>query len=58
MEVSQQKRVHEIVLGSNIRNVIREGVGYVKTQLSFILFIWLTTTCFGHSGLSSGHENK
>ena len=34
----------------------REGVGYVKTQLSRILFIMLTTTCFGHCGLSSGHK--
>jgi len=27
---------------------VREGVGYVKTQLSCFLFIMLTTTCFGH----------
>jgi len=27
-----------------------EGVGYIKTQLSCILFIMLTTTCFGHCG--------
>jgi len=31
--------------------------GYLKTQLSFILFIILTTTCFGYCGLSSGHKN-
>jgi len=36
---------------------MREGVGYVKTQLSCILFIMLTTTCFGHCGPSSGHKN-
>ena len=35
---------------------LREGVGYVKTQLSCILFIMLTTTCFGHCGPSSGHK--
>jgi len=34
---------------------IRDGVGYVKTQLSCILFIMLT--CFGHCGPSSGHKN-
>jgi len=34
-----------------------EGVGYVKTHLSCILFITLTT-CFGHCGTSSsGHKN-
>jgi len=32
-------------------------VGYVKTQLSCILFIMLTTTCFGHCGPSSDHKN-
>ena len=30
---------------------------YVKTQLSCILFIMLTTTCFGHCWPSSGHKN-
>jgi len=35
---------------------IREGVGYVKTQMSCILFIMLTT-CFDHCGPSSGHKN-
>ena len=34
-----------------------EGVGYVTTQLSCILFIMLTTTCFGYCGPSSGHKN-
>ena len=34
-----------------------EGVGYIKTQLSCILFIMLTTTCFGRCGPSSGHKN-
>ena len=38
-------------------NDIREEVGYVKTQLSFILLVMLTTTCFGHCGPSSGHKN-
>ena len=33
------------------------GVGYVKTQLSCILFIMLTAICFGHCGPSSGHKN-
>ena len=37
--------------------IIREGVGYVKTQPSCILFIMLTTTCFAHCGPSSGHKN-
>ena len=37
-------------------NSLREGVGYVKTQLSCVLFIMLTT-CFGHCGPSSGHKN-
>ena len=32
---------------------IMEGVRYVKTQLSFILLIMLTTTCSGHCGPSS-----
>jgi len=32
-------------------------VGYVKTQLSCVLFIMLTTTCFGHCGPSLGHRN-
>ena len=32
-------------------------VGYIKTQLCCILFIMLTTTCFGHCGPSSGHKN-
>jgi len=36
---------------------IWEGVEYVKTQLSCILFIMLTTTCFGHCVPSSGHKN-
>jgi len=39
------------------KSVIREGVGYIETQLSCILFIMLTTTCFGHCGPSSGHKN-
>ena len=34
----------------------REGVGYVITQMSCILFIMLTTTCFGQCGPSSGHK--
>jgi len=38
-------------------NDIREGMGYVKTQLSCILLVMLTTTCFGHGRPSSGHEN-
>ena len=33
------------------------GWGYVKTQLSCILFVMLTTTCFGHCGPSSGYKN-
>jgi len=33
------------------------GVGYVKTQLSCVLFIMLTTTCFGQCGSSSGNKN-
>ena len=33
------------------------GGGVVKTQLSCILFITLTTTCFGHCEPSSGHKN-
>jgi len=36
---------------------IREWVRYVTTQLSCILNIMLTTTCFGHCGPSSGHRN-
>ena len=46
-------------VGAVLRVVLtgRGGVGYVKTQLSFILFIMLTTTCFGHCGPSSGHKN-
>jgi len=36
---------------------LRESVGYVKTQLSFIPYIILTTTCFGHCGPSSGHKS-
>jgi len=32
-------------------------MGYVKTQLSCILFIMLTTTCFGHCGPSSRHKS-
>jgi len=36
----------------------REGMGYVKTHLSCILFIMLTTTCFGHCGPFSGHKCK
>ena len=32
------------------------GGEYIKTQLSCILFIRLTT-CFGHCGPSSGHKN-
>ena len=39
------------------RNLGGGGMGYVKTQPSFILFIVLTTTCFGHCGPSSGHKN-
>jgi len=34
----------------------REGKEYVKTQLSCILFIMMTTTCFGHCGPSLGHK--
>jgi len=34
----------------------REGVGYIKTQLSCIIFI-MAATCFGHCGPSSGHKN-
>ena len=41
--------------GSN-GQLIKEGVMYVTTQLSCILFIMLTTTCFGHCGASSGHK--
>ena len=37
--------------------LVRERVGYVRTQLSCILFIVLTTTCFGNCGPSSGHKN-
>ena len=37
--------------------LIIECVGYVRTQLSCILFIMLMTTCFGHCGPSSGHKN-
>ena len=50
-------------LGYRNRNLIlndrgfREGVGYIKTQLSCILFIMLKATCFGHCGPSSGHKN-
>jgi len=33
------------------------GGEYIKTQLSCILFITLTTTCFGQCGPSSGHKN-
>ena len=39
-----------------VLEAITEGVGYVKTQLSCILLIMLTT-CFGHYGPSSGHKN-
>ena len=39
-----------------VLQAIREGVGYVKTQLYCTLFIMLTT-CFGHCGPSSGHKN-
>ena len=39
-----------------VLQAIREGVGYVKTQLSCILFIVLMTTCFGHCGPSWGHK--
>ena len=48
--------VRRFKMSENIPHV-REGVGYVKIQLSFILFIMLTTTCFGHCGPSSGHKN-
>jgi len=41
----------------NNEDSYREGVGYVTTQMSCILFIMLTTTCFGHRGPSSGHKN-
>ena len=40
-----------------ISSGIREGMGYVKTQLPCVLFIVLTTTCFGQCGPSSGHNN-
>jgi len=40
-----------------VLQAIREGVGYVKTELPCTLFIMLTTTCFGHWGPSSGHKN-
>jgi len=40
-----------------VLQAIREGVGYVKTQLSCILFIMLATTCFGNCGPSSGRKN-
>jgi len=38
-------------------STVNWGGGYVKTQLSCILFIMLTTTCFGHCGPYSGHKN-
>jgi len=41
----------------NVFITFRVGLGYVKTQLSCILFIMQTTTCLGHCGPSSGHKN-
>ena len=38
-----------------ILTAFREVVGYVKTQLTCILFI-MPTTCFGHCGQSSGRR--
>jgi hypothetical protein len=37
--------------------IVREGVRYVRTQPSCVLFIMLMTTCYGHCGPSSGHKN-
>jgi hypothetical protein len=45
------------LLGEQDVDVVREGVRYVRTQLSCILFIMLTTICFVHCGPSSGHKN-
>ena len=34
-----------------------EWCGYVKTELYFMLFIMMVTTCFGECGLSSVLKN-
>jgi len=46
------------ILGKNeVGRRLGREVGYVKGQLSCILFIMLTSTCFGHCGSSSGQKN-
>ena len=47
---------HPVNAGKEKKLSVRERVRYVKTQLSCVLFIMLTT-CFGHCGSSSGHKN-